>query len=140
MEFWSKFAWRQGCGEGDPNRIHTFHAFLSFSQQRDTTLGSLGGTDPFGSFQGAFPVGEVKGAAPQLSPVPTSIGPAFDAYFHLNRLMRMKRGIYRWTSSMMNVSPRDNVDLKGVCMVPCDPEHYPSAEDLRRIRQHPDSG
>ena len=39
----------------------------------------------------------------------------------------------------MNVSPRDKVDLKrgGGCMVFCDPEHYPSAEDLRRIREHP---
>ena len=40
----------------------------------------------------------------------------------------------------MNVSPRDKVDLKGGgggCMVFCDTEHYPSAEDLRRIREHP---
>ena len=42
----------------------------------------------------------------------------------------------------MNVSPRDKEDLRGGgggggCMVCCHPEHYPSAEDLRRIREHP---
>ena len=42
--------WRQGGGEGDPNRVHDFLAFLSFSQQWRTTLESLGGADPFGSF------------------------------------------------------------------------------------------
>ena len=42
--------WRQGGGEGDPNRVHDFLAFLSFSQQWGTTLESLGGADPFGSF------------------------------------------------------------------------------------------
>ena len=35
------------------------------------------------------------------------------------------------------MSHRDNLDLKGVCMVLCDPEHYPSVEDFRRIREHP---
>ena len=85
-----------------------------------------------------FPGGKEKGAAPQPSPASTSIGPAFDAHFHLDRLMANEKGnlsvdfIYE-----MNVSPRDNVDLKGGCMFFCDPEHYPSAEDLQRIREHP---
>ena len=77
-------------------------------------------------------MGKEKGAASK------SIGPAFDAHFHLDKLMTYEKGnlsvdfIYK-----MNVSPRDNVDLKGVCNVLCDPEHYPSAEDLRTIREHP---
>ena len=39
--------WRQGGGEGDPNRVHDFLAFLSFSQQWGTTQESLGGADRF---------------------------------------------------------------------------------------------
>ena len=42
--------WRQRGREGDPNRVHDFLAFLSFSQQWGTTLEYLGGADPFGSF------------------------------------------------------------------------------------------
>ena len=86
----------------------------------------------------AFLCGKEKGTAFQPSPASTSIGPAFDAHFHLDRLMANEKGnlsvefIYK-----MNVSPRDNVDLKGGCMVLSDPEHYPSSEDLRRIREHP---
>ena len=86
----------------------------------------------------AFPGGREKGAAPQPSPASPSVGPGFDAHFHLDRLKGKEKGklsvdfIYK-----MNVSPRDKVDLKGGCMVFCDPEHYPSAEDLRRIREHP---
>ena len=68
----------------------------------------------------AFPGGKGKGAA---SPI---VGPAFDAHFHLDRLTGKEKGnlsvdlIYK-----MDVSPSDRVDLKGGCMVFCDPEHYP---------------
>ena len=76
----------------------------------------------------AFPGGREKGAAPQPSPASPSVGPAFDAHFHLDRLRGKEKGnlsvdfIYK-----MNVSPRYKVYLKrgGGFMVFCDPEHYP---------------
>ena len=81
--------------------------------------------------------GKEKGAAPQPPPASASIEPAFDAHFHLDRMIAKGKGklsvdsIYK-----MDVAPRDKIDLKGGCMVFCDPEHYPSAEDLQRIREH----
>ena len=83
------------------------------------------------------PGGKEKGAAPQPSPASTSIGPAFDAPFHLDKMVAKGKGklsvdyIYK-----MGVSPRDRVDLKGGRMVFCDLECYPSAEDLQKIREH----
>ena len=62
----------------------------------------------------AFPGWKGKGAAPQPSPASPSVGPAFDAQFHLDRLTGKEKGnlsvdlIYK-----MDVSPRDRVDLKG---------------------------
>ena len=82
------------------------------------------------------PGGTENGAAPQPPPASASIGPAFDAHFHLDRMVARGKGklsvdsIYK-----MDVAPRDKIDLKGGCMVFCDPEHYPSAEDLQKIRE-----
>ena len=62
----------------------------------------------------AFLGGKGKGAAPQPSPASPSVGPAFDAHLHLDRLTGKEKGnlsmdlIYK-----MDVSPRDKVDLKG---------------------------
>ena len=61
----------------------------------------------------AFPGGKEKGAASQPSPASPSVGPAFDAHFHLDRQRGKEKGnlsvdfIYK-----MSVSPRDKVDLK----------------------------
>ena len=83
------------------------------------------------------PGGKEKRAVLQSSPASTSIGPAFNAHFHLNRIVSKGKGklsanfIYK-----IEVSPRDRVDLKGGCMVFCDPECYSSAEDLQKIREH----
>ena len=86
----------------------------------------------------AFSGGRELGAAPQPSPAPPSVGPAFDAHFHLDRLRGKEKGNLSVDFiSKMNVSPRDKVDLKGGGGVFCDPKYYPSAEDLRRIREHP---
>ena len=107
-------------------------------QGEEVMEGVVEGEGGDGSKGVAFPGGKEKGAAPQPSPASPSIGPEFDAHFHLDRLTGKEKGnlsvnlIYK-----MNVSPRDRVDLKWGCMVFCDPEHYPSAEDLRRIREHP---
>ena len=76
------------------------------------------------------PGGKEKGAALQSSSASTSIGPAFDAHFHLNRMVSKGKGkllvdfIYK-----MEVSPRDRVDLKGGCTVFCDPKCGGFAED-----------
>ena len=40
----------------------------------------------------AFPGGREKGAAPQPSPASPSVGPAFDAHFHLDRLRGKEEG------------------------------------------------
>ena len=99
-------------------------------QGEEVMEGVVEGEGGDGSKGLAFPGGKGKGAAPQPSPASRSVGPAFDAYFHLDRLTGKEKGnlsvdlIYK-----MDVSPRDRVDLKGGCMVFCDPEHYPSAED-----------
>ena len=83
------------------------------------------------------PGGKEKGAVPQPPPASASIGPAFDAHFHLDRMIAKGKGklsvdsIYK-----MDVAPRDKIDLKGGCMVFCDPEHCPNAEDLQKIREH----
>ena len=109
-------------------------------QGEEVIEGVVEGEGGDGSKGVAFPGGKEKGAAPQSSPASPSVGPAFDVHFHLDRLTGKEKGnlsvdlIYK-----MNVSPRDKVDLKGGCMVLSDPEHYPSAEDLRRIREHPGS-
>ena len=60
-----------------------------------------------------FRVGGKKRAAPQPSPASTSIGSAFDAHFHLDRLMgNEKRNLLVDFIYNMNVSPRDKVDLR----------------------------
>ena len=107
-------------------------------QGEEVMEGVVEGEGGDGSKGLAFPGGKGEGAAPQPSPASLSVGPAFDAHFHLDRLMGKEKGklsvdsIYK-----MDVSPRDRIDLKGRCMFFCDPEHYPSAEDLRKIREHP---
>ena len=42
----------QGGGEVDPHQGHRFLAFLSFSEQYDSTMQDIGGADPLRSFQG----------------------------------------------------------------------------------------
>ena len=60
------------------------------------------------------PGGKEKGAAPQPPPASASIGPAFDAHFHLDRMIAKGKGklsvdsIYK-----MDVAPLDKIDLKG---------------------------
>ena len=39
-------------GEVDPHQVHRFLAFLSFSEQYDSTMEEIGGADPLRSFQG----------------------------------------------------------------------------------------
>ena len=80
-------------------------------------------------------MGRKKERLPSRPPASMSIGPAFDAHFHLDRLMKNEKG----NLSVGFSYKRDNVDLRGGCMVFFDPEPYPSAEDLRRIREHPGS-
>ena len=42
----------QGGGEAEPHQVHRFLAFLSFSEQYDSTMEEIGGADPLRSFQG----------------------------------------------------------------------------------------
>ena len=91
------------------------------------------------------PGGKEKGAVLQSSPASTSVGPAFDAHFHLNRIVSKAKGklsvdfIYKEEVDFIykeEVSPRDRVDLKGGCTVFCVPKCYPSVEDSQKIREH----
>ena len=83
-------------------------------QGEEVMEGVVEGEGGDGSKGLAFPGGKGKGAAPQPSPASPSVGPAFDAHFHLDRLTGKEKGnllvdlIYK-----MDVSPRDRVDLKG---------------------------
>ena len=83
-------------------------------QGEEVMEGVVEGEGGDGSKGVAFPGGKGVGAAPQPSPASPSVGPAFDAHFHLDRLMGKEKGklsvdsIYK-----MDVSPRDRVDLKG---------------------------
>ena len=94
-------------------------------QGEEVMEGVVEGEGGDGSKGLAFPGGKGKGAAPQPSPASPSVGPAFDAHFHLDRWTGKKKVnlsvdlIYK-----MDVSPRDRVDLKeggGGCMVVLDP-------------------
>ena len=84
-------------------------------QGEEVMEGVVEGEGGDGSKGVAFPGGRGEGAAPQPSPASQSVGPAFDAHFHLDRLTGKEKGklsvdlIYK-----MDVSPRVRIDLKGV--------------------------
>ena len=83
-------------------------------QGEEVMDGVVEGDGGDGSKGVAFSGGRELGAAPQPSPAPPSVGPAFDAHFHLDRLRGKEKGNLSVDFiSKMNVSPRDKVDLKG---------------------------
>ena len=53
---------------------------------------NVAGEGGVGSVGASSPSGKEKGAAPQPSPTSTSIGPAFDAHFHLDRMIGKGKG------------------------------------------------
>ena len=81
--------------ESNPGHSHQELRTLPTELLRPPGGGGGGGDSDIGeqTSQGkASPGGKEKGTAPQPSPASTSSRPAFDAHFHLDRMMSRERG------------------------------------------------